>query len=611
MRLIVLFLFAFGIAAWGQSPKYYAAKEAYADSLLEKANNIFYTNPDSGLYYTNLALAFSEKNNMEVRKALAWRSQAKYAILKGDVESALSKLKEAITIFEKYQREDNIAKCYSLMSIALGKIHNDYESIDYLLKAIAIYERTSNKVGLRSTLVNLANSYADVKEFDKALEALRESKPFIEDGSSEWFYYYINAGIIYRNQKKYALAKIQFDSCLAISHRNKMVDAEVTAYTDMADLLRETEQYKTSINFYEHAVNMAREYHLPIEESEALSGLTKSYAATALYKEAFFSQNRLKAISDSLFDIEKIKNINTIEARLKVAEKERTIALQKLSMEQSAEEQEKSATRMAYLIIGFCLLLFILIFTYMIYLRVRRQKAEVEIQKARAEKLNQLNQKIFAVIAHDFKSPLVTLQTLIELMDKEHISAEDLNAYTLDVKNQIIQSGQILENLLNWAKSELNLSTAGIQHSTPRLIANDVIKEMHYLSSRKLINVINDIDENLSLPFPPDILKIIFRNLLSNAIKFSYSNAQVMLASTDESVISISDTGLGINATSINQLFNGTVKSQLGTFNETGFGLGLYITYELIHKFGGNIWVEKNEPIGSVFKFTAGNNASN
>ena len=53
----------------------------------------------------------------------------------------------------------------------------------------------------------------------------------------------------------------------------------------------------------------------------------------------------------------------------------------------------------------------------------------------------------------------------------------------------------------------------------------------------------------------------------------------------------------------MNELFNGTVQSKLGTFNETGFGLGLHITHELVTKFNGKIEVEKNQPSGTVFKF--------
>jgi len=601
------FLFVLIICAQflnAQTAKYYNAKEAYADSLLEKANRIFYSNPDSSVYFSNIALEFAIKNNLELRKALAWRSLAKNDVLKGDVELALQRLKDAIIIFEKYNRQENIAKSYSLMSIALGKIHNDKEAINLLLKAIEIYERLGNKEGLRATLVNLANSYGDLNEYDKALEALRESKPFIESGSSEWFYYYINAGIIYQSQKNYELAKTQFDSCLIIAHRSKMVDAEVTALTDMADLLLETNKVNEAIDFYTKAIRMASQNKLPIEESEAMEGIMKSYEKTGDFKNAYLSQNRLKLISDSLFNIEKIKNINAIETRLKVSEKEKTIALQNLEMEQAALEQEKSNDKIQYLIGGSLLLLIILFFTYYTYLKVKRQKTEIERQKRRAEKLNQLNQKIFAVIAHDFKSPLITLNMLIDLMDKEHISKEDLNVYSADVKNQIVQSGQILENLLNWAKSELNLTQKNQQKTKPHLVADEIIKEMNYLTAKKNIEIVNTVDEKIEVKLPHDILKIILRNLTSNAVKFSHTGGKVIIGCDNVNYMFVSDNGIGIDEKAINQLFNGTIKSKLGTFNETGFGLGLYITYELITKFGGKIWVDKNQPNGTIFKFT-------
>jgi len=60
-------------------------------------------------------------------------------------------------------------------------------------------------------LQNLANTYIALKEFDKALEALNDSKNYTERGNSQWYYYYINAGLIQQHKKNYALAKIQFD----------------------------------------------------------------------------------------------------------------------------------------------------------------------------------------------------------------------------------------------------------------------------------------------------------------------------------------------------------------------------------------------------------------
>ncbi|HOZ87412.1 MAG TPA: HAMP domain-containing sensor histidine kinase, partial [Bacteroidia bacterium] len=316
----------------------------------------------------------------------------------------------------------------------------------------------------------------------------------------------------------------------------------------------------------------------------------------------FIYQNRLKAISDSLFNIEKIKNINTIETKLKVSEKEKTIALQRLDMQKNAADQEKSRKRIVMLVAGSSLLLLVLFFILYVFIKTKRQKKEVELQKNRAERLNILNQKIFAVIAHDFKSPMIALNMLMDLLDKENISKEDLSSYSADVRNQVIQSGQILDNLLNWAKTELKLSYDTNLKASPFLIAEEIIKELTFMSSRKNIRIINHIPPAIALKVPPDILRIILRNLLSNAVKFSYSD-NAITTGYNNNIIFVADQGQGVQEKTLNELFSGTVQSKLGTFNETGFGLGLYITHELINKFQGKIWVENNNPSGTVFKF--------
>ena len=577
-------------------------KTRYVENLLNRAGDIYYANPDSSLYYSTLALEYATKHKLEVQMAWAWHAQARTEVLRGDIEVALNHLKNAAAVFEKHHLPRYVAKCYGLMSTAVSKIGNNAECINLLLKAIAVYRHLNDETGLQTNLVNLANTYSDpaVREYGKALEALEESKRYTKPGD-QWYYYYINAGIIYMAQKKYALAAAQFDSCLAISKRYVMVDAEVTAITRMAEVQLAMKNYGEATHDFNKAVAMSRAEHLPLEESEALKGLMDYYEMTGDYKNAFACQNRLKMISDSLFNIEKIKNINTIEAKLKVSEKEKTIALQKLDMEKHAAEQEKSKKRIAALVTGASMLILILFLTMFIYMRTKKQKQEVEVQKTRAERLNALNQKIFAVIAHDFKSPMITLNMLMDLLDKEAISREDLSAYSADVRNQITQSGQILDNLLNWARTELNLTQSNAK-ANAFVIANEIIKELQHMSSGKNIHIHNEIDETAWLKVPPDILRIILRNLLSNAVKFSFSNSVVSIGLQNET-LHVKDSGAGINEKTINELFNGTVQSRLGTSNETGFGLGLYITHELIHKFNGKIWVEKNLPSGTVFKF--------
>lgn len=581
-----------------------SAKQTHFDSLIARANQVYDAKPDLSFQFAQQALDYAARNKMELGQALAKVTIAKTEILKGDLEPAVKHLKDAVVIFEKTNKQERLAKCYDLLSIAMSKIEKGRESIELLLKARDIYRRIGLTSGLRSCLMNLSNEYYYAKEYEKGLAALAEAKQYTEKNSSQWFYYYINMGLIREGQKKYEAAKVQFDSCIAISKRHHMLDAEITAITDVATILRKTRKTKEAIQNYETAVDMAENAHLPLEESDALQELILAYESVGDYKKAFQAQRRLKAISDSVFTVQKVKNVAAIEKKLRLSEKEKTIALQKLSMEEGARRQEANERRMTWLIAGASLLVIGLFFTVFIYLRTERQKREIEKQKTTVERLNILSQKIFSVIAHDFKSPLITLQMLTDLLDRDHISQSELNAYTADVRNQITQSHQILENLLNWARTELNLSQRSNSSSDPFLISGEIERELHLMAAKKNITISNKVPENQLLKIPPDILRIIIRNLVSNAIKYSHEKSEVTIGLSTPGGIYVKDEGVGIDHSKMSELFTGTVKSKLGTFNETGFGLGLHITHELLGKFNGKIRVEKNIPSGTVFIFT-------
>lgn len=573
------------------------------ERLLEKAYTIFFSNPDSALVYSTRALEHAEKNKLVVLQARAYHSIARTEILKGDIEPALQHLRMAADIFETEKQFKYLAKTYSLMSVAVGKVNNHRESVNLLLKSEALQLQQNDTSGLRTTYVNLANTYSKLNEYDKAIESLNNSKRFLKPGEKDWYFYYINGGIIYENKKSYSYAKVLFDSCLVIARRFNMIDAEITAATDLARVYFLMKQYPQAESLFQNAIDMARLHHLPLEEADALEGLLEYYVATNDYKKAYENKLRLDVISDSLFNIEKIKNISAVEAKLKVSEKEKTIALQKLEMAKSEAEREQSQRQLSVVIVGTIFLALVLFLTFYVYLKTRKQKKEVEREKARAEKLNILNQKIFAVIAHDFKSPMITLNMLLDLMEKENISPEELRSYSNDVRHQLLQSGQILENLLNWARTELKLSAHLQQESFPYVVTGEIVKELTAASTKKELTIHNEIPVNIKLKIPADILKIIVRNLLSNAVKFSYIGGEIKVGFDETDGIYVKDNGRGIDEKRVNELFSGTLQSELGTFNETGFGLGLYITHELVQKFNGLIMVDSRENSGTVFKF--------
>ncbi|MDX1318349.1 MAG: ATP-binding protein, partial [Xanthomarina gelatinilytica] len=98
--------------------------------------------------------------------------------------------------------------------------------------------------------------------------------------------------------------------------------------------------------------------------------------------------------------------------------------------------------------------------------------------------------------------------------------------------------------------------------------------------------------------------EIIIQNLLTNAIKFSKKGDTITIAnqiSNGKSIISISDTGVGISKENQQKLFKNSSFTTVGTQNEKGTGLGLTICKELVDLNHGKIWVESDLNVGTTF----------
>ena len=112
------------------------------------------------------------------------------------------------------------------------------------------------------------------------------------------------------------------------------------------------------------------------------------------------------------------------------------------------------------------------------------------------------------------------------------------------------------------------------------------------------------------------MLQTIIRNLISNAIKFTPKGGEINLSATvthDKIVeMAIHDTGIGMNSTFLENLFNlGFQSNRRGTEGEPSSGLGLLLCKEFVEKHGGKIRVESEEKKlpagkagGSTFYFT-------
>jgi signal transduction histidine kinase len=100
-------------------------------------------------------------------------------------------------------------------------------------------------------------------------------------------------------------------------------------------------------------------------------------------------------------------------------------------------------------------------------------------------------------------------------------------------------------------------------------------------------------------------IKQVIINLLSNAVKYSAANTKVIVQvnqKAEDVIISVADQGIGIPRQSREKIFD--LYYRVNEQNQQGFGLGLYISSEIINRHSGRIWVETNKGEGSTFFIT-------
>lgn len=241
--------------------------------------------------------------------------------------------------------------------------------------------------------------------------------------------------------------------------------------------------------------------------------------------------------------------------------------------------------------------------------RKKIESALIESERELRE-LNATKDKLFSIIAHDLRSPFNNIigcsELLIEKVNDDTFTESEkyLNIINSSANNTLV----LLDNLLNWAKSQIGK----ISFNPVKLIFSNIIMEVlkieKPIAKAKNISLNYFTADEIEVYADENMLKIILGNLISNAIKFTKHGGEIRVFAIlikDWVEITISDNGIGMNEEKLQKLFNiSSNSSTIGTANEQGSGLGLLLCKEFIEKLQGEISIKSIEGKGSEFKFT-------
>jgi hypothetical protein len=217
---------------------------------------------------------------------------------------------------------------------------------------------------------------------------------------------------------------------------------------------------------------------------------------------------------------------------------------------------------------------------------------------------NKLKDRLFSIIAHDLRSPLINLNEVIKMLNSDLISDADFKLFIPTLSNNISYTTGLLENLLFWSRSQLQGEIIKPIYLNFKDITDNIITLFDNAIKEKNIATENNLDSSSLVYADMDMIHLIVRNLISNAIKFSQHGGSIKITSQikgNDFIMCISDSGVGISKQNQKKLFEQETFTTRGTDNEEGTGLGLLLCKDFIEKNGGKIWVESKIGVGTKF----------
>ena len=227
-----------------------------------------------------------------------------------------------------------------------------------------------------------------------------------------------------------------------------------------------------------------------------------------------------------------------------------------------------------------------------------------------AEQAGRARQEVVAVVSHDLKNPLTTIQLAVSFLLEELVPDDPAHQREREQLRAIHRSAErmhrLIHDLLDVAEIEAGQLTVTRSSLAIEVLVTDALELLRPLAAAKRISLVTMLPPALP-PVAADRERVlqVFSNLGGNALKFTPEDGRVEIRATGRDTVvefAVRDTGPGITSEELPHVFDRFwQRSKAG---RAGVGLGLAIAQGIVEAHGGRISVESNPGGGSSFMFT-------
>ncbi len=609
----------------------------------ELFNHYMYSNPDSAVWYLEGGLKYFTEKKSKLGIAKMISLLAAEDEIQGRRNLARKRYLEALALFKEVNYKDGIAWVSNGLGVIEGRSGHYDLAYRHFMEALRIFEGTKSKKGISNTYLKLGVVSEVSNSLDRALEYYGKAMETLKDDSASRnsVYLYNNIAIVYGKKGDFKKALEYLEIALRRSQAPDFIGVRVQSLMNMGIVYDHFGEDEKALKYFREAIDIAKAKNLPEEYARATVNMssviakkdpqkaveslkealvtTKSlnqrtleleiydymvddYKRLGNYKEALVVLEQQKRLQDSLFNIDKAKEIANIEAEFELDKT--TAKMQELEVLGNKNLLQRNIIVMVAIVMAVTLIVLTVFLRKITRLNEQLFRRETELQRS-----NTVKDKLFSIIGHDLRGPIGNIPIMLQILRDETTSAEEREYIYETLLEHSQASLETLDKLLYWGQAQIKGLGLKPVDFNPDKSLNNNLQLIRSNAEQKHIAVKNNVPPDISIHGDPAHFDFIIRNLLSNALKFTHAHGSVSIQADPNStegftVFSIKDSGVGITRDKTAEIFEPFSSSTRGTADERGTSIGLMLCKEFVQQNGGRIWVESEVGKGSTFFFS-------
>lgn len=231
-------------------------------------------------------------------------------------------------------------------------------------------------------------------------------------------------------------------------------------------------------------------------------------------------------------------------------------------------------------------------------------RRKLEQALAETKQALRVRDEFVSAASHELRNPLnalqLTVHLLLQIADKKSmVSGEELAARTKRLKAQIDRLLKLVNSLLEVSRISSGRLVLQMEEFHLDALVDDVVGQIHEWPGAVPVRL---TAQPVRIRADKFRVEMVITNLLSNAVKYGAGKPVDVIVSCSggKAFVQVTDRGIGIACVDKRRIFERFERASSGS-RQSGFGLGLWITREIVEASGGTISVQSTIGEGSAF----------